>query len=230
MIQAVFFDFNGVIIDDEPVQLKAYQQILSAEGVGLTEAEYYDALGMDDATFVRAAFARAGKTLADETLQAVIERKTQLHRQLFKDELPLFPGAATFVKAASYKYGVGLVSMALRSEIAYVLEKANLTNVFDVIVSAESVNACKPDPASYNLAFKLLDDALAARGHLRIVPEDCLVVEDAPPGIVAAKRAGMRTLGITNTVTEQALRAAGAEVVTKSLADWTPDAVYHVFD
>ncbi|MBA2502189.1 MAG: HAD family phosphatase [Pyrinomonadaceae bacterium] len=230
MIRSLFFDFNGVIIDDEPIQLKAYQQVLSAEGITLTEAEYYDALGMDDVTFVRAAFARAGKALADETLGGVIERKTQLHHELFKDELPLFPGAATFVKAASYHFGIALVSMARRVEIEHVLEGAGLTGVFDVIVSAEDVNACKPDPASYNLAFKLMDDALSARGELHISPEDCLAIEDAPPGIIAARRAGMRTLGIINTVKEEALRAAGAEVVTKNLADWTPDAVHHVFD
>ncbi len=230
MIRSLFFDFNGVVIDDEPIQLKAYQQVLSAEGVGFTEAEYYDALGMDDVTFVRAAFARSGKRLADETLRAVIERKTQLHHEMFKDGLPLFPGAVTFVKAASHHFGVGLVSMARRVEIEHVLEGAGLAGVFDVIVSAEDVNACKPDPASYNLAFKRMDDALSKRGELRISPEDCLAIEDAPPGIIAVRRAGMRTLGITNTVKEDALRAAGAEVVTKNLADWTPDAVHHVFD
>jgi len=58
---------------------------------------------------------------------------------------------------------------------------------------------------------------------------ECLAIEDAPPGIESARSAGMRTLGVTNTVGEAALRAAGAEVVTHSLSDWTVDAVRLVY-
>jgi beta-phosphoglucomutase-like phosphatase (HAD superfamily) len=75
----------------------------------------------------------------------------------------------------------------------------------------------------------MLNDRRHAEGAPPIRPEECLAIEDAPPGIQAARAAGMRTLGVTNTVTEKALRAAGAEVVTASLADWTPDAVYYLF-
>ncbi|HEY8184523.1 MAG TPA: hypothetical protein VIF64_00560, partial [Pyrinomonadaceae bacterium] len=60
-------------------------------------------------------------------------------------------------------------------------------------------------------------------------PGECLVIEDSPPGIESGSEAGMRCLGVTNTVSEKQLRDAGAEVVTASLADWTVDAVRHVF-
>ena len=92
MIQAVLFDFNGVVIDDEPLHRKAYQEALAAEGISLTDSEYYDSLGMDDETFVRAAFGRAGRELSDEMMRAVIERESALHRQMIDGELPLFPG------------------------------------------------------------------------------------------------------------------------------------------
>jgi beta-phosphoglucomutase-like phosphatase (HAD superfamily) len=65
--------------------------------------------------------------------------------------------------------------------------------------------------------------------QLPLLPKECLAIEDSPPGIQAARGAGMHTVGVTNTVTEAALRAAGAEVVTTSLADWTVDAVRHLF-
>ena len=81
MIRAILFDFNGVIINDEPLQLKAYQQALEPEGVALTETEYYDCLGMDDLTFTRAAFERAGRTPTDEQLQSVIRRELELQRE-----------------------------------------------------------------------------------------------------------------------------------------------------
>ena len=230
MIRAILFDFNGVIIDDEPLQLKAYQQALEPEGVALTETEYYDCLGMDDLTFTRAAFERAGLTPTDEQFQAVFRRKTELHRELIKDELPLFPGVVTFIKTTSRVWPLALVSMATREEIDHVLERANLAPYFTTIVSAEDVppGACKPDPACYLRALERLNRDRRG-GHRPPSASSCLVIEDSPPGIRAGKAAGMRTLGVTNTVSEEALRAAGADVVTARLSDWTPDAVYHVF-
>jgi HAD superfamily hydrolase (TIGR01509 family) len=230
MIKAILFDFNGVIIDDEPIQLKAYQEVLQAEDISLTEQDYYGSLGMDDKRFVRAAFERAGKELTDEKLMDVIERKSAAHHRMIEKELPLFPGVVTFIKAVSRHFSLGVVSMARRVEIDDVLKRANLRDVFETVVSAEDVEACKPDPACYNRAFLLVDEQRLKAGRLNISPHECLVIEDAPPGIASARAADMRTLGVTNTVKAEALRAAGADVVTASLADWTVDAVHHVFE
>lgn len=229
MIQAIFFDFNGVIIDDEPIQMKAYMDVLAVEGITFTEKDYYDALGMDDVTFVRTIAERAGRQIDDELLNSLIERKTELHRQLIEDELPLFPGVVTFVKATSRHYQLGVVSMARRVEIDHVLERAHLENAFTVIVSAEDAQACKPDPSCCNRVLEMLNEKRREARQLPLLAQECLVIEDSPPGIQAARAAGMRTLGVTNTVTEEALRAADADVVTHNLADWTVDAVHHVF-
>jgi beta-phosphoglucomutase len=230
MIRAILFDFNGVIIDDEPLQMTAYRQALEPEGVALTEAEYYDCLGMDDLTFTRAAFERAGRRPTEEQLQAVFRRKTEAHRELIRDELPLFPGVVTFIKACSRVWPLAVVSMATRDEIEHALGRADLLDRFATVVSAEDVpaGACKPDPACYLRALERLNHR---RGHGFRPPSasGCLVIEDSPPGVRAGKAAGMRTLGVTNTVSDAELRAAGADVVTARLSDWTPDAVYHVF-
>ena len=156
MIQAVLFDFNGVIVDDEPLHKKAYAEALKAEGITQTDEEYFASLGMDDATFVRAAFERAGVEVTDERMRAVIEREAALHRQLLGDVMPLFPGVETFIKALARAYPLGVVSMADLSEIDYVLERAGLREAFSVIVSAENVKACKPDPSCYNCALGFL--------------------------------------------------------------------------
>lgn len=230
MIQAILFDFNGVIIDDEPLQLQAYRAALQADGISITDEDYYSLLGTDDRAFVRAIFTGAGKPLSDETLHALIERKTELHREAIKTELPLFPGVVTFIKAAARHYLLGVVSMARRVEIDHVLERARLTEMFDCIVSAEDARACKPDPHCYLTALELLNRKRLAQRRLPLLAGECLVIEDAPPGISSGRSAGMRTLGVTNTVKEVELRAAGADVVTASLADWTTDAVHHVFD
>ena len=229
MIQAILFDFNGVIIDDEPLQLQAYRDVLASQGMSITDEDYYSLLGADDVVFVRAIFERAGKPLSDETLNAVIERKTELHREAIQDELPLFPGVVTFIKAAARRHLLGIVSMARRVEIDHVLERARLNSAFACIVSAEMARACKPDPHCYQTAFELLNDERRRARLLPLLAQECLVIEDSPPGIQSGRAAGMRSLGVTNTVAEHELRAAGADVVTASLADWTMDAVYHVF-
>ena len=229
MIEAIFFDFNGVIIDDEPLQMAAYKEVLAAQGIDLTESDYYSALGMDDRTFVRAAFERAKKKLAEDVLQLILDDKTVRHRKLI-EQLPLFPGVVTFLKASARDFSLGLVSMADRTEIDYVLERARLSSLFSVIVSAEKVSSCKPSPECYAAALKTLNEKRLVERRLPVLGNECLVIEDSPPGIVSGRTAGMRTLGVTNTVSEEQLRAAGAEVVTASLADWTVDAVHHVFD
>jgi beta-phosphoglucomutase len=231
MIQAILFDFNGVIIDDEPLQMKAYEEALRAEGITQTEEDYYSGLGMDDAAFVRASFERAGSELTDEKMREVIERKAARHRELLSDDLPLFPGVVTFVKALARRYPLAVVSMARRADIEYALERAGLSGHFAIVVSAEDVSAHKPDPGCYNRALELLNEKRDRAAHvLPLRPDECLVVEDSPPGVRAAHAAGMWTLAVTNTVDEKALREARADVVTASLFDWTVDAMHHVFD
>jgi len=229
MIQAIFFDFNGVIIDDERLQMAAYQDALREQGIELTESDYYGALGMDDKTFVRAAFERGRKNLTDDLLKIVLKVKAVRHQRLIEDELPLFPGVVTFLKATARHYSLGLVSMAMLAEIQYVLDRARLRSLFSVVVSAEEVSVCKPAPDCYLIALEKLNERRRAERRPPLLANECLVIEDSPPGIVSGRQAGMRTLGITNTVSEEQLRAAEAEVVTKSLADWTADAVRHVF-
>ena len=120
--------------------------------------------------------------------------------------------------------------MATKDEIGYVLDRARLENLFTVIVSAEDVNVCKPAPDCYLRGLEKLNEKRRQERLLPLLARECLAVEDSPPGIESGRQAGMRALGITNTVSEHELRAAGADVVTASLADWTVDAVHHVFD
>ncbi len=229
MIQAVLFDFNGVVINDESLHMKAYREVLASEGVELTEEGYYTMLGMDDRTFVRTAFERAEVELTEERMLSVIEREAAAHREMIDEELPLCPGAVTFIKALARSHPLAVVSMWSRVGIDYVLQHAGLTGQFAVVVSAEDVSACKPDPECYRRGLERLNET-RGQSVLPFRPDECLVIEDAPPGIIAGRAAGMRTLGVTNTVNEKALREAGADVVTHSLADWTTDAVHHVFD
>ncbi len=229
MIQAIFFDFNGVIIDDEPLQMQAYKDVLRDHGIDLSEADYYSALGLDDKGFVRHAFKRGMKQLTDEVLQAVLAAKGIRHRQMMENELPLFHGVVTFLKTTAAHFPLGIVSMATPSEIDYVLDRAQLRKLFATIVSSEDVNVCKPAPDCYRAGLRKLNAKRQTQRQLPLLASECLAIEDSPPGIESAKAAGMHTLGITNTVSEAELRAAGADVVSMSLGDWTAAAVRHVF-
>jgi HAD superfamily hydrolase (TIGR01509 family) len=230
MIQAIFLDFNGVIINDERLQLAAYREVLVPYGIDLTEADYFSCLGMDDRTFVVTAFHRAGKAITEDNTRAIMQAKVTSHRKLIEDDLPLCNGVVTFLKATARHYSLGVVSMSGRDDIDYVLRRARLESVFSVIVSAADVDACKPEPDCYLGALKKLNETRRQTRLLPVLTSECLVIEDSPPGIQAGRAAGMRTLGVTNTVPEVSLRDAGAEVVTASLADWTVDSLRHVFD
>ena len=229
MIKAILMDFNGVIINDEPLQMQAYQEILKGEAINLTEEDYYSCLGMDDRTFVEAAYKRAGKEVSAEKNKEINDAKTARWREIVDKEMPLFEGVENFVRKMEKDFALGVVSMARREEIEYVLEKIGLRDSFLTIVSAEDVSVCKPDAECYHKGFNLIDAARTARGSNPIVHGDCLVIEDSPPGIQAGRRAGLKTLGITNTVSAKELRDAGADAVSKSLDDWMPDAMRRVF-
>jgi len=230
MIKAIFFDFNGVIINDERIHLKAYREILQAEGVELTDEDYFASLGMDDVAFTRAAFARVNRSVDGQTARTIIDREHALHRSLIEKEVPFAPGVVTFIKEAARELQLGIVSMAELSEITHVLDPLNLIKSFSVIVSAQPGLNHKPAPDCYLRALDLLNDKRRAERRLPLLASECLVIEDAPPGVEAGRAAGMRTLAVMNTVTESPLRAAGADVVTANLADWNLDAIHHLFD
>ncbi len=230
MIQAIFFDFNGVIINDERIHLRAYREVLQKHNVELNDDDYFKCLGMDDVAFTRAAFARAGQEIDDETTRAIIDREHELHRSIIESEVPFAPGVITFVKEAAREFDLGIVSMAELSEIEHVLAPAKLLQHFTLVVTAAPGLNHKPAPDCYRRALELLNAKRRNDRKLPLIASECLVVEDAPPGVEAGRAAGMRTLAVTNTVSESALRTAGADVVSASLSDWNTDAVRHVFN
>jgi len=229
MIHAIFFDFNGVIINDERIHLKAYREVLTAEGVELTDPDYFASLGMDDVAFVRAAFVRGNKPLTDDLTREVIEREHALHRKFIAQNLPVSSGVVAFIKELARLYDLGIVSMAERSEIDHVLDLAGIKDRFSLVVSAATDLKHKPAPDCYLRGLQTLNEQRRSERKLPALAAECVVIEDAPPGIKAARAAGMKTIGVTTTVSEQALREAGADVVTPNLADWNADAVHHLF-
>ncbi len=229
MIKALLLDFNGVIIDDEPIQMRAYQEILAAEDIALTDEQYYECLGMDDRSFVEAAFERVGRNLETNKVLELTQHKTQKWREIMADGVPLFENVENFIRKMADEFSLGIVSMSGRPEIDLVLEQTDLAGCFDVIVSAENVSNCKPDPECYRIGFRELDLARTQKGHLPMIHSECVVIEDSPPGVQAGKAANLPVLGVTNTVDAEMLRAAGATWVAKDLNDWFPESFRKAF-
>ncbi len=229
MIKAILFDFNGVIIDDEPIQMEAYKDVLKEQGIDLTEEKYYACLGMNDEVFLRTIYEREGKEVSGEELPELVEAKTANWRKRIDKHVPLFDGVADFIKRIEHDFTLGLVSMARRPEIDFVMDKTGLKDSFSVILSAENVSTTKPNPECYHEGFRLIDLARTAEGKAPITRRQCVVIEDAPQGVMAARGASLKALGITSTVDAQRLRDAGAQAVTGSLKDWSPDSFRRVF-
>ena len=202
MTSAILFDFNGVIIDDEPQHCEALIATLGEYGCELDRDTYYrEYLGFDDRECFRFAFARAGRPLDEPALLEVIERKNAHYERAVRGSMRLVPGAADFIESAALDaFQLAIVSGALRREIELVLELAGLRAHFSEIVAAEDVSACKPDPQGFNRA-------LAA---LALAPRRCMVIEDSLPGLAAARAAGLRCAMLATSHPEDACTDADA--------------------
>jgi len=212
MSSAILFDFNGVLIDDEPQHCEALIATLAEYGVGLDRDTYYrEYLGFDDRECFRFTFDRIGRPLDQRELTEAIERKSGHYERAIRGSLRLVPGAADFVEGAALDgYQLAIVSGALRREIELVLELAGLRPHFAEIVAAEDVAACKPDPEGYR----------RGREALAVPLGRCVVIEDSLPGLAAARAAGLRCTMLTTSHPEPA--CAGADAVWHDFVDRSP--------
>ncbi|HSU25668.1 MAG TPA: HAD hydrolase-like protein, partial [Pyrinomonadaceae bacterium] len=114
-------------------------------------------------------------------------------------------------------------------EIDYVLERSGLASLFSVVVSAADVSTNKPDAECYRTGFTWIDAARTDAGHLPMTHRECLIIEDSPAGVRAGVAADLQVLGVTNTVSADELRAAGARWIAKDLNDWWPESIRLAF-
>lgn len=195
-LQAVIFDFDGVIADSEPLHLKAFQQALAEEGVVLEREDYFSRyLGYDDVGVFAAVARDRALAWTDRHVTALVARKgTKLQSMLEAGEV-LFPGAAAFIRAAAAEVPIAIASGALRHEIVQIVESTGLDALFRVIVAAGDTPEGKPSPAPYLLAFEQLQQ-LAGRPLDR---RRCVAIEDSMWGLESARGAGLRCVGVTTS-------------------------------
>jgi beta-phosphoglucomutase len=221
MIRAVVFDFDGVIANSEPLHFRAYRDVLAERGLGLTEAAYYERyLGYDDVGAFQAIASDAGVSFNEQDIADLVARKAIRLESLERSASVLFPGAREAIARISAVLPTAIASGALKAEILRVLDHEALRSHFPVVVSAEDTPLSKPDPAPYLLAIEQL--ASIAPG---LKPSECVAIEDSKWGLLSARVAGMRTVGITQTYPASELVEAADTVITH-LDQFTADLLY----
>jgi HAD superfamily hydrolase (TIGR01509 family) len=211
VIAAVVFDLDGVLIDSEQVWAQAREQVARAHGghwhggatramMGMSAPEWsqymHSALGV----------AQSPGEISDEVVARLLA--------LYRERLPLLPGARAALAALAEHWPLGLASSANREVIEVVLELARVAPLFAATVSAEEVAHGKPAPDVY----------LEAARRLEIEPSRCAAVEDSSNGLRAAAAAGMHVIAYPNTRFPPAPEALGlADRVVDSLEDLRPE-------
>ncbi|MBW4641616.1 MAG: HAD family phosphatase [Goleter apudmare HA4340-LM2] len=199
-LKAILFDFNGVIINDEPIHQQLIEQILLEENLVLKRGEYQQVcLGRSDRSGLRDLLISRGRVVSEVYLTQLLNRKAQGYAlELEKiEKLPLYPGLEDVIfQMRSRHLKLGLVSDAIRQEVDIVVNRANLAEYFQVVVAGDDIKTTKPEPDGYLLAVERLNQEYP---DLNLQPHECLAIEDTPAGIAAAKRLQMQVVGVANT-------------------------------
>jgi beta-phosphoglucomutase len=216
MLDAVIFDFDGIIVDTEPLHYKAFQEILVPLGMGYSWEEYLERyMGFDDRDAFKESFSAAGRQLSAAELKTLMDDKAEAFLRIVAVGVAPYPGVVELIRSISGTLPLALCSGALRSDIDPILAQLGLVGAFDALVTADEVAASKPDPESYRLAVQRLQELFPGR----INPARSLAVEDTPAGILSATGAGLRVLAVTNSYPEDRLTGACRVVTTLAGVD-----------
>lgn len=225
MLKAIIFDFDGVIADTEPIHLEAFKIILKEKGLVLTDKDYYEKyLAYDDKTLFKYFLLENGVTAGPELISELIDNKHTVVKNLFNTHVELFPGVYDFIDLIHSTYVCSIASGALLAEIEPILYRFNLNSFFHSITSADEVIKCKPDPEPFIKALGKINTGSVTQ----ISEAECLVFEDSVHGVEAAKSAGMKCIGITNSYEPEYLKKA--DLVVGSFNDVDVKSIKKLFN
>jgi HAD superfamily hydrolase (TIGR01509 family) len=209
--RAVIFDMDGVLTDSEPLINEAAVAMFRERGVEARPDDFLPFVGMGELRYIGGVAERHGVKL---DLEAAKERTYEIYLGLVPEKLRAFPGAVELARQLREKG----VRLAVASSADRVKIEANLNKIqlpapwWDAVISAEDVTRRKPAP----------DIFLSAARKLGVIPEACVVVEDAISGVQAARAAGMRCVAVAQTFPAGKLAEAGADVVRATMREVAP--------
>lgn len=203
----VIWDVDGTLMDTAELHFDAWCRLASAIGKPFTRADFAGTFGWRNPEIIPKLF---GAHYSDEQCAELGDRKERLYREEAKKGVALLPGVRPLLESLREAgFGQAVGSSAPRANLELLLEMTNIRAFVSVVVAMEDTRRGKPDPEVF----------LKAAKELGIEPARCLVFEDAPVGIAAAKAGGMRAVGVTFVGHHSAekLLEAGADRVVHSL-------------
>jgi beta-phosphoglucomutase-like phosphatase (HAD superfamily) len=222
-LRAVIFDFDGVLVDSEPLHYRALRDSLSADGISISPEEYArEYLAYADRECIRIAFERHGVAHDGEAIEATSRRKARIFDALL-GEVPFFEGARELVAELSRTVPLAIASGALTYEIERILNAGGLRAPFFTVVGADDVSRGKPHPEPYLVAMERLRAPVPD-----LSPADCLVFEDSVAGIAAGLAAGMKVIGVAQSYPPSKLQSAHR--VIPSLKDVDMASLHDLFE
>ncbi|MBI4515384.1 MAG: HAD family phosphatase [Deltaproteobacteria bacterium] len=207
-VQALIFDFDGVLADTEELHCAALQAVATSVGAPLSRTEYFAGfLGLPDRACLTVLCDRAGLTPDPPTLDRLVAEKRAQYARL-SPGAAMYCGAADTIRWLHPHFLLAIASGAFRDEIEPVLRHAEVHSLFAAIVGAEDVRAGKPAPDPFLHALQEVNRRLGSS----LSAADCVVIEDSPLGLMAARAAGMRCIGVTTHNDSAALMLADAVI------------------
>jgi HAD superfamily hydrolase (TIGR01509 family) len=208
LLRTIILDFDGIIVDSEPIIMRLTQEMAAQEGMTVSEEDYYqNYLALDDRGIVEHIFTNHGRAVDHARVEELVNWKSKVYGSIIESGLPTLPGAEDFVRQAAGSYPLAIASGSARSEIEHLLCKLGLRNHFRFIASANDCERSKPDPEVYLKALAGMN-ALPEFHESPLLATECLAIEDAPGGIDAAHAAGIRCMGLAHSRTAENLAHA----------------------
>ena len=202
--EALVFDFNGTLSDDEPLLLSIYQQLFARHGRPLPEDAYYDDLaGKSEETIIGTWLGVDGPLLA-----MLVQERIDAYTALAASGSTVTSPVREAVRYAATRVPVAIVSGAFRAEIEPVVAAAGIAGELSTIVTADDVEHGKPHPEGYLLAVE----------RLGIDPARAIAFEDTEAGVSSAKDAGLRCLAVRGTLPDERLERADELIDTIDVA------------
>ncbi len=202
-LRAAVFDFDGVIVNSEPLHYRALHDALLTEEVQITEEEYWNSyLAFDNRGAIRRALEYHDENVNPERVERMAAHMVTRFAELIP-EIPVFPGAEKLVRALAAEVPLGIASGARGEEVDAILRSVGLRDAFQTIVGAEDVPRTKPDPSPYQEAMRRLNGDVGG-----LAPAECLAFEDTMAGIASALAAGLTVVGVAHSYPAEKLQAA----------------------
>jgi beta-phosphoglucomutase len=207
-MRAVIFDMDGVLVDSYAAHLASWQALAAEQGLRFGEDDFRATFGRTSREIMQATW---GDRVREEEIGRLDARKEALYRDRIREAFPAMPGAAELIDAlaeAGFRLAVG--SSGPPENVALALERLGRAERFAAKVTGADVERGKPDPQVFRLAGE----------RLGVPPSGCIVVEDAPDGIVAARAAGMACVAVLSRGRAAAdFRESPADLTVERLAD-----------